>query len=68
MIVNALDLSLEKEWLKGGSLIVKSDSKVAISWAKTTCPWKLKGVALVVSLACIILGVLSAACVHSLAR
>lgn len=42
VIVIALEVSLEKDWLKRGCLIVESNSKVAISWAKTNCPWKLR--------------------------
>lgn len=37
-IVKALEMSLEKEWLKEGSLIVESDSKVALAWIKSSSP------------------------------
>lgn len=41
-IVKALELSMGRDWLKHGNLIVESDSKVALSWAKSGCPWKLQ--------------------------
>lgn len=41
-VIYALELSLEKEWLKLGSLIVESDSKVALAWIKSTCPSHLR--------------------------
>lgn len=41
-IVTALELSLEREWLKEGSIVVESDSKVALAWIKSSCPWNLR--------------------------
>lgn len=40
-IVFALELLLDKDWLKMGSLVVESDSKNAIAWIKSSCPWHL---------------------------
>lgn len=41
-IVFALEISIEKDWLKEGSLIVESDSKVALTWVRATFPWNLR--------------------------
>lgn len=40
-ILRALDLSSYKEWIRKGTLIVESDSKVVLTWSKSSCPWKL---------------------------
>lgn len=40
-IIFSLELSSEKEWLKQGSLIVESDSKVVLAWVKTLHPYNL---------------------------
>lgn len=40
-ILTALDLSSDKEWIRKGTLIVESNSKLALAWIKSSCPWKL---------------------------
>lgn len=42
IIVFALVLSIDKDWLKAGSLLVKSDSKNALVLVKSACPWNLR--------------------------
>lgn len=41
-ILTSLEISLDKEWLKEGSLIVELDSNVALAWIKSSCPWQLR--------------------------
>lgn len=41
-VVFVLELSLKKEWLKNGSIIMESHSKVAATWINSTCPWHLR--------------------------
>lgn len=40
--IASLELSFDKEWLKRGNLIIESDSKVALAWVSSSCPWKLR--------------------------
>lgn len=39
---HCLEISLDRDWLNQGSLIVEWDSRVALSWVKAACSWKLR--------------------------